>query len=784
LNLSSAGITLSADHERVVRSEGYGDELAQQVSKDKYTRSMAPADPALFEETLEGSHLWLYDIPVATEGENAGKPLEGKAYYKSIPQEWINEWKDKEITRADWRPDDPELVTKEFRGFINSSIPQFDQLKPYLGFFLYIEQARRWLEDKRTLSDIDPAERYEWKKMEYARVADNTLYGLNKYITVKEDGFVGGRRKYEASAPQALLAFIADLGKSSDLLKGRQSAITTSVMAMAAIRSVTVPSFTGVFMVHKKDGTGKTLFRDKFQSTFQHLPKWMLAGVDVSKSFSAESAIMDFDKGDTKITKGMDVSEMRLLSAEDSMAVNGRTPTWSLFDECQNIPTYQTIKGEIDPSMFQFNIKTGKMDLVRQILAWGTGSSNNTGNGAFENDFRSLLEAWEGGEDTAGWTPLFFDWTCRPGMTKAFYLKQKAKYLRGQTEETKGLTPTERLALFNAHYPRKPDDAFMITHRTLIPMELIVRQQNRIMDMCHKKGLGPVYGSFVPIFNESITLPETCYFPHPVIGATWKPAHADEVTAPIKMFLDANNSYTNRNFHGTDPINNDGGHSKFSGCIIDMAAKEIMTNDGPIYVPTIACMLNARTAFPKDLYVQNILMGIYYRNHGQKACKELVEINAGQRYVDFKCGPEFNLRESLVERARLPLKYRGGTHLYGLDLKGGKDSRKDHLYGDITDFLRTNWYNIWYYDIWTQIRRMAVVSQPDGSVKWGAQAKNVDNDDMVYAMGYADVCAKAFDAQPKRVDAMTKEYRTVRKVVRDSNHMPKYQYERVEVTHG
>ena len=776
LKLSSEGVSISQQHKQEVRSAGFSEELTTQ-QKEQRAEKVEETDIPNFGEC----HLWLYEVPVITEGERTGEPLEGESYYSKIPNSWIEKWKDVDIEKSHWRPDSPEDQNQEFRKFINSHIPRFDSIIAYEPFYLYVEQARRWLEDKRTLADIDPVERYEWKRRELARIADNKLYGMNKCVSIKEDGFIGGRRPYEASAPQALLCFLVDRGNSFDLVKGRQAAITSTMMAMAALESVVRSSFSGVFMVHKKDGTGKTLFRDKFQSTFQHLPHWMIGEVDVSKGFSSESAIMDFDPGDTKAQKGRDISEFRLLSAEDSMTVNGRTPTWSLFDEAQNIPTYQTIKSEIDPTMYQFNKAKGRFELVRQAFAWGTGSSNNTGQGAFENDFKSLLAAWEGGEDTGGWVPVFMDWTCRPGMTREFYNKQKTKYLRGQTEETKGLSATERLSLFCAHYPSKPDDAFMTSHKTLVPMEIIVKQQNRIINECHKRGFQPVPGKFVPVWDESVKLPEGSLYPHPIKGSRWVPSAFDDIEAPVKMFLEPDNSYAYRYFQGTDPIQNDGGFSRYSSAIWDGAARTVIENGEEVYVPTVACTLNARTAFPTDLFLQGVLMGMYYRNQGQKACKELVEINVGHRYVDFKCSPVFNLRESLLLRNELLPKYKGGTHIYGVDLKGGKGSRKESLYGDVTDLIRTHGHNIWYYDFWTQVRHISVESKADGSVVWGTMNKNVYNDDLVYAVAYAELCSRCINKKPIKVSAETKQYKTRRVLKRGPNLMPYYATERVEM---
>ena len=784
LQLVSGGVPVSAAHEQLVRSTGLGQELARVKTESK------GEDEPVEKDVSGAHHLWLFEVPVAKSGENKGKAAEGSCYYDKIPKAWKDKWKDREIERKDWRFKKPDRYDKGFQDFIDSHIPQFNNLAAYEPFYLYIEQARRWLRDKRTIADIPEGERSDWKRQELQRIADNKLYGLDKYCTIKEDGFAGGRRQFRSSAPHALVAFIVDMGNHFDLVKGRQAALTSMMMAIADLDMITIPSFTGVFMVHKKDGTGKTLFRDKHQSTLQHFPTWITREMDVSKGFSSESTIIDFDPGDTKATKGMDISEFRLLSAEDTMAVNGRTPTKSLLDEAQNIPTYQKVKAEIDPTLYQYNPDTQEMELVRAIYAWGTGSSNNTGQGAFENDFKGILEAWQGGEDTAGWVPLFFDWTCRPGMTRAFYEMQKAKYLRGQTEETKGLTPAERLSLFYAHYPSKPDDAFMSTHKTLVPMEMIVKQQQRIQELCIKKGFTPEVGRFEPIYNESIVLsgeiPCPGLKPHPITGARWVPSSPDDYEAPCKMMFPPIRNMANNCFQGTDPIANDGGFSRFSSAIWMASGKTEGDGDNIVHIPTVACMLNARTVFPHELFLQCALMGMYYANYGQRACKELVEINVGHRYTDFKCGPWLNLRDSLLTRHQLPQSYKKGqaTNVYGIDLKGGKGSRKEDLYGDVTSLLRNYGHNIWYYDFWSQVRHIAVESKEDGSVQWRTQNKNVYNDDMVYAVAYAELCCRSMNKVPEHVSIDAPKYTTKRVVVRDSQMNPHYQYIQVPVAYA
>lgn len=710
----------------------------------------------------DGAHLWLFETPVNRKGEK----LEGSAYFDKIPKEWVAKYKGVEITRDMWRPLDPCDMDERFRAFISSHIPQFDQLIPYEEFYLYCEQSRRWEEDPSDYSDYTGQEQWDWVQRELGRIADNKLYGLNKYITIKEDGKAGGRRKYKASTPQAFLAFIVDRGNSFDLVKGRQAAITSTMLAIAALEAVVRQSYKGVFVTHDKGGTGKTLFEDKFKNTWQHLPNWITKEADKSGNWSREQVVIDFDPGEGKMDRKKDASYFDLKGSEDTQAINGLTPSQIYFDETQQIWTYQTIKAEADPTMYQFDEVEGTFRMVRQIFAWGTGSSNTSGKGAFEADFRGILDAWNSGADTYGWIPLFFNWTCRPGINRAFYEMQKQKYLRGQTEETKGLSMTERLSLFKAHYPSTPDDAFLTSHRTMVPPEVIVKQMERIAKECHMKGMAPETGRFVPVFDTNVTIPPGGWFEHPVKDVIWEPM-PDDPDAPIRMMFPPERGWTGRYYQGTDPIENDGGLSRFASAIWDCAGRWEDTPDGRILIETLACTLNARTPYPEELFVQCILMGMYYRNHGQRACHELVEINAGKKYVDFKKGPCFNLGQSLVIRGVLPLNYKGGTHTYGIDLKGGKNGRKSQLYHDTIAMIREHGHNIWHYDFWVQVKNISVEEKEDSSYEWSCKIKGA-NDDLVFAVSYSNLCAKTMGHghPPLRVDIDKPRMKKVTKRVR------------------
>lgn len=777
LRLSAAGVPLSQRHKSFVKSAGLGASLAAiEGEASGKAKSHAP-------EAISECHLYLFSVPVAKEGKNKGMPFEGQAYFDRIPQEWKDEWKDKPIDKSHWRLDSQSELDAEFKSFINSHIPSFYKLKAYKKFWLYCEQARRWLKEARSISDIPYNERYDWKKSELEKMRQNKLYALNQYITIKEDGKASGRRKYEASAPQALLAFIIDIGLSFVLVKGRQAAITSTMMAIAAIEAIVRNSYSGIFITHKKDGTGTKLFNDKFKSTLQHMPAWIRVAWN-EDGWSATRVFIEFSKESGKGNKGRDASEFVLLGSEDSMVANGMTPTQTFFDECQNIPTYQLIKNEIDPTIFQFNENTGEMERNRAIYAWGTGSSNNTGKGAFEADFKTILETWQTGENTHGWVPLFMDWTCRPGMNSEHYKLTRSKYLKGTSEESKGLSPTERLSLFKAHYPSEPDDAFMTSHKTLVPMEFIVECQRFIKENVHDKGLRPMNGRFVPVYDENQPMPPGSDFPYVINNVMWEEDPADSIDSPVKMMFPPERGWIDRYFQGTDPIQNDGGHSRFSSLIWDAVGYAEESHGHTIFHPTVACVLNHRSNNPRELFVQCALMGMYYANHGQKACKEIIEINQGHRYVEVKTGPLFNLSSSLVYRGALPASYRGGQHLYGVDLKGGKGSRKEALYHDITKLLNTYGKSIFYNEIWSQVRHISVEDRGDQGVVWGTENKNVYNDDLVYALGYAELCSRVGSVQPRRVSDDQREYRMIRVLARRPNGMPYYETKKVPMRYA
>jgi len=182
--------------------------------------------------------------------------------------------------------------------------------------------------------------------------------------------------------------------------------------------------------------------------------------------------------------------------------------------------------------------------------------------------------------------------------------------------------------------------------------------------------------------------------------------------------------------------------------------------------------LNDSTPNMEDTFNQSVLMGMYYKNHGQQAAMELVEANRGGEYTRWKSTPQFNLSSSLLYRAQLPPKYQGGGHLYGIDMKNNsQNSRKTELFFDIVSFVR-EWgprkdaqgrqqLNIWFYEYWTQLYNIEVEEKATGAVQFATRNKNAYNDDLVYAVQYAYLCYTCSNRMPTRIDSAHPEMRMV-----------------------
>jgi hypothetical protein len=761
LQLDTAGIALSSEDRQQITVAGYAPNV--QDINDLYEQ---------YAHILDGrQHLWLTPEQAKRARERSENPQpKAESYMDRIPEDWKKEFANRLIGKEDWCPARPEEHTrdKEFRKFISSHVPRFDRILPYRMFYLYMEQCLRWLADEETWQDYEGEEQRQFVIQEFERIDENKLYGAIKYGYIKDDEVSGGWRKYDASAPQALLFWLMDCGFSGELGKGRQAAITSSMMLYDALTMLVRASYKGVLVTDDVEFTGKNIFADKLQACIQILVlknPWLSPAKQ--PNWSAKKITHAWSVGRSKSEQRTFSSDYTLAASNETQTINGTTPSMVRFDECQNISTYQDIKLEARPTMLS-NID-GIIRVKRQLWAWGTGSRKQTGNGAFENEYKGTLSQWKEGRDTSSFVPLFFDRTCRPGFTDKDYIREYEFYMNRQDDGMAGMTKDERMAVLFSAYPNKPEDMFLTSHKTIVPAMLISEQQERILAFCHNKNI-PVRVRFEPIMNTSQPMPEGSWFPHKVIGAKYTVLAPDDQMAPCKMFLDrAERPWLRRYYQGTDPIQSSGGTSKFASAIWDRVGAVSNVDGQRILHPTVACILNDRTVRIEECWNQSILMGMYYANHGQRACMEVFEVNKGEAYQAWKETPQFNLTDTLWYRMALPAKYRGGQHTRGIDMKNNAShSRKSHLFLDIIRLVNEFGRNIYFYDYWTQMHNIEVnENNKTGAMEFGTMNKNKFNDDLVFAVQYAFMSSECEHEGPRELTTEVDEYHIIETMIRD-----------------
>lgn len=747
LGMEALGLPLSPEALSEVKAAGAAELLS-------FNRLRPTSDEEFRIEDIydDRKHLWLYETP---DGRGRGTKYDEPNYYDRIPEEWKKEWKNKEITRKDWLPaGGPRVLDPELRKFLLSSNPRFDRLIAYKKFWLYCEQARRWGSEVVEIEKLEGRSQVEYAFQEFGRARQNKLYGLDKYATIKDEA-AGGRRDYKASAPQALLLFLKDCGYSYILLKGRQAAITSTMMAAAQLTALVTPSYKGA-LVADKEKTVTGIFNDKFKSTLQHMPDWWQPDPR-GMLWSDRRVVIDFDPGGSKAEKRKYTSELQTYGSNETQTLNSNTPTESYFDEAQKIPTLQHILKEIKPTMRAAT--TEGLKVLRSCHIWGTGGTGDVGKGAFEGEFRKAMEVLEDTRDDSIFLlPIFFDAFCRPYMDKETYLQEYKDYVGGDKDRDylKGMSPEENKAIFGAHYPMTVEDCFMASTRTVVPQSVIKRQRDRIQANCHPyEHIRPKKGRFEPIFDEKQPMSHGSWQPYKIVGATFKHLpDAEFHDAPATMFLpydpaqEPDRNYIYRYFQGTDPIQADAGSSRMGSAIWDAGAVSETRNGVRVYVPSVACTINHRAIDVKETFLQCVLMGMYYRNHGQQKCMELIEYEQGHNYIDFQKQPFIMTEDSMILRGHLTSKYDGGGHTHGISMK--KD-RKSRAHNDLAELIYDHGANIYHIEFWNQLASIESEERQDGSIDWGTKDPLSYKDDLVFGVLYAYLAWKTIGEKPRKL---------------------------------
>lgn len=620
----------------------------------------------------------------------------------------------KEVTKEDWMPSSVTEYTKDFRMWIDSINAGFQSQRKYDKFAKYCQQSQDWLDEKVDLADLQDHEKDTYKRTEILRCRENTLYFMDKYLYIKEGDDESGNMKYLSKPVHKILCYLIDCGYSIMAGKPRQIAATTTIGGILLCRIITRRNYFVKFITMDQD-TGTEIFDDKIKAPFSELPAFMKPSVSNDRDKLFRLSRKTKDKG----TKGGLNSTLRVV-APSYAAINGGAPQLVAIDEAGYINILGRMMREGRPTMFKYNPATGKTEMKRQLIVWGTGGEMDRGGKAYESEFMDTLKKWNEGE-FYGIVPLFFDWTTRPGITKDLYNQEK----KAATKE--GPEKEAAMVQFRQAYPSTIEDMFLTSQKLLVGIDWLNKQTERIRMVEHQ--VRPTKGYFEPIYDESQPNKETDELPFAIVGARFVPLDdlVDNMEmATVQILSHPKTDWKNRYYQGTDPIATDNGYSKMASVIWDSVFQ------------TPVAIMNYREADYKNVFLQALLLGLYYGSEAE-AAKDLVEINIGSAYCDFK---ESNgQRRAIVQRLELPVMMNGGGSLYGIDNRG---IRSKIIINKLYELLKHNGDLFMFEIIFKQLRTFICTYTEKGNEAWGVSNYKTDQDDVLYALVFSYICAMSY----------------------------------------
>lgn len=643
----------------------------------------------------------------------------------------------KKITSADWKPENVIHHSPEFVAWIDSILSGFQNMVHYEPFRLYCQQAEDWLSENGSITDYSTGwEKKEYAHQEFRRCAENTLYGMDKYLMLKEGDLSDGSMKYLSKPVHKVMCFLVDAGYSFMMGKPRQIAATSTLAGIAMFKMIFRKNYFIKMIAQDKDKVIE-IFEDKIKYPFGELPEWMKPSV----SNDRDNLFRLGKKTSKKGSRGGVGSKIQVV-APSVAAINGGSPPMVMIDEAGYINILGKMMKEARPTMFMQDPETKLLKMKRQILIWGTGGEMDKGGKAYEEEFFGCLEDWQKRKFATGIIPIFFDWTTRPGITQEHYDNEKIAYsVEGPEKEAKKVQ-------FRQHYPSIIEDMFLTSAKTLVSIDWINENLERIRKMDHE--LRPVRGYFEPIWDEDKPTDEHSDVPFAIKGATFVPVSDGDPRGSCWMFMPPNHKWRNRYYQGTDPVMSDDGYSNMSGVIIDA------------HYRTLSAIVDYRDSDHKYTFLQTMLLGIYYSAEPMESVKELVESNLGGSYIDYK---EFKgYRDSMTYRTELPLPLQGGSQVIGLDNRG---NRSKFLINIMYEFLKAFGDRIWIDIPFVQLRTFICKMTESGNVTWGVADKRKYHDDVLYAMVFAYICMQCYDHKPPvEIGHESQNYRWVHKLVR------------------
>lgn len=643
-------------------------------------------------------------------------------------------WRHTQIFAKHWMPENRARFDDDFHAFINSHVRRFCDLIAYEPFYLYKKQADRWLAEKVEVPETAHHMKL-YRKEEVRRCRENAYYAVSRYGWYKEASLQGGEGRFVCNMAHIFLLFLFDCGRSAYIGKGRQMASTTLLMLVAAIRIGMRVNFHCKLIACDLDTT-REIFEDKFKYGFGRFPTWMKA---VNVNDTEKEYRVTFSSGADKGSRKARTSKLSVVAPKVN-AINGGAPDVVLVDEAVFISEFNEMVKEGRPTLFATGAD-GKLTMLRQLWAWGTGGRSKKGGGSFEKEHRGLFDKWSRKDFSEGIVPVFMDWTCRPNMTEAHFLRERSAYRAGSMDGETDRSLAERDILFRQHYPSSLDDMYSVTGNTLIPSEIIIREEAKIYAL--PEHMKPVYGYFDPVYDTSRVNPVGSFLKYHVKDAMWVPLGTQDITAPCVMFTNRTPAWRDRNYQYTDPIATDEGYSKHASAIWDA------------HFRTIACVVNMRTNDPYDSYVQAQLMGLYYRNHGQEYAPHLIENNIGKTLIKYLQGHEWNATRSLVTNIMLPDYLQGGGDIVGINTKA---SRKRDVVSLGHKMLMAHGSNIYIPSLWQQLKFFTGKTTISGNTTWQTSDRQLHQDDVVDACFGAYICRMAYQGRmPVEVDESKEE---------------------------
>lgn len=632
----------------------------------------------------------------------------------------IFEGRENPITREEWIPKSRVTHERDFIEFITSiNTLGFKYKTNYRKFSLYCQQAYQWLQENKSYTDLyEDEDREDFIMNELHRCDENALYFLNKYVYYKEGDDVDGRVKYTASPVHELMAYLDDCGYSVAIAKGRQIAATTTLMALDVKDMVFKTNHFMKFITEDVE-KAEEIFEDKLKFAFSALPEWMRPNV-LSERDNLFKLGYKPEKG---VKEG--VGSKIMVTAPKRTAIAGGAPQKVKIDEAGNIGILGSMINNARPTMLWFNKKLGVMEMKRQLWFWGTGGEMEKGGKSFETEYMAIYNAFMEGDYSAAIIPIFFDWTCRPGISQEIYDSEKRV-----AYAVTGMEAKAKRTEFHQSYPTSLSDVFRTAAKTLVDDDIIESAIRRIQDATKQNGAQLVqHGYFEPIYDFTKPEFESSDVPYRIIGAEFVPTGDFDDRASTTIFMHPKEGWKNRYFQGTDPIHTDTGLSLMASAVWDKHLK------CPVAI------LNWRISDYRQVFLQTMLMGLYYdTEHMKNGIKELVESNVGTSYTQYKTDKGYD--KELVLNYQLPFAFQNKTTInegIGIDNKAVRNTMiVNRLQEMISAYGEKNYFKIFF----EQLKTFTCVMSNGGKEMWGPTNKKYFRDDVLFGVVFSYICAE------------------------------------------